>query len=111
MLRNAKEMGGDEVVTKSGLMVGLGETQEEMVETFGMLREHGVAGAHGRPVPAARPSDHLPVVRYWHPDEFADARARGVRDGLRVTWRPGPLVRSSYHADADVSQQGPARAR
>ena len=42
VLRNAKEMGGDEVVTKSGLMVGLGETYDEMVEAFGVLREHGV---------------------------------------------------------------------
>src|ERR1700755_3394428 len=42
VLRNAKEMGGDEVVTKSGLMVGLGETHDELVETFGVLREHGV---------------------------------------------------------------------
>ncbi|HEU4978003.1 MAG TPA: lipoyl synthase, partial [Solirubrobacteraceae bacterium] len=41
VLRNAKEMGGEDVVTKSGLMVGLGETHEEMVETFGVLREHG----------------------------------------------------------------------
>src|SRR5256884_342770 len=69
VLRNAKEMGGDEVVTKSGLMVGLGETFEEMVDAFGQLREHGVqvltVGQHLRPS-----EGHLPIVRYWHPDEF-----------------------------------------
>ena len=83
VLSNAKEMGGDEVVTKSGLMVGLGETHEEMVDAFGILREHGVqvltVGQY------LRPSErHLPVVRYWHPDEFARARARRVRAGLRA---------------------------
>ncbi len=70
VLRLAKEMGGDEVVTKSGLMVGLGESFEEMVEAFGILREHRVqvltVGQYLRPT-----ENHLPVVRYWHPDEFA----------------------------------------
>ena len=82
VLRNAKEMGGDEVVTKSGLMVGLGETHEEMVEAFGALREHGVqvltVGQYLRPT-----ERHLPVVRYWHPDEFAALEARGLRARLR----------------------------
>ncbi|HEX2104910.1 MAG TPA: lipoyl synthase, partial [Solirubrobacteraceae bacterium] len=70
VLLNAKEMGGDEVTTKSGLMVGLGETHDELVETFGILREHGVqvltVGQYLRPT-----EKHLPVVRYWHPGEFA----------------------------------------
>ena len=70
MLRAAGELGEGEVVTKSGLMVGLGETHEEMVDAFGVLREHDVqvltVGQY------LRPSErHLPVVRYWHPDEFA----------------------------------------
>ena len=69
VLANAKQLGGGEVTTKSGLMVGLGETHEEMVETFGVLREHGVqvltVGQYLRPS-----AEHLPVVRYWHPDEF-----------------------------------------
>ena len=69
VLRLAKEMGGDQVVTKSGLMVGLGEDFDEMVEAFGILREHGVqiltVGQYLRPT-----EKHLPVVRYWHPDEF-----------------------------------------
>jgi lipoyl synthase len=102
VLRNAKEMGGDDVVTKSGLMVGLGETHEELVEAFGVLREHGVevltVGQYLRPT-----ARHLPVVRYWHPDEFADlaraARALGFRSVAA-----GPIVRWSYHADEHVPQ-------
>ena len=69
VLLNAKEMAGDEVVTKSGLMVGLGETHEELVDAFGVLREHDVevltVGQYLRPT-----ERHLPVVRFWHPDEF-----------------------------------------
>ena len=88
---NAKEMGGDAVTTKSGLMVGLGETHDELVETFGLLREHGVqvltVGQYLRPT-----ENHLPVVRYWHPDEFAalerDAYALGFEHVAA-----GPLVR------------------
>src|ERR1700712_1682407 len=71
VLENAKEMGGDAVVTKSGLMTGLGESKEELIETFGILREHGVqvltVGQYLRPT-----GTHPPVVRYWHPDEFAE---------------------------------------
>ena len=88
MLRLAKEMGGDEVVTKSGLMVGLGEDFEEMVETFGVLREHGVqiltVGQYLRPT-----ERHLPVVRYWEPEEFDRLRDAALELGLRVG-RVGP---------------------
>ena len=101
VLANAKEMGGDEVVTKSGLMVGLGETHEEMVEAFGALREHNVqvltVGQYLRPT-----ERHLPVVRFWHPDEF-----KALEDGrLRARLRPhrrGP-------ARAVELPRGPARA-
>src|ERR1700751_5375342 len=69
VLRNAKELGGDQIVTKSGLMVGVGESFEEMVDAVGSLREHHVqvltVGQSLRPT-----GDHLPIVRYWHPDEF-----------------------------------------
>src|SRR4029077_3842091 len=97
------QMGGDEVVTKSGLMVGLGETHEEMVDTFGRLREHGVAvltvGQY------LRPSErHLPVVRYWHPDEFAALERAAYELGFDHV-AAGPLVRSSYHADEHVPQR------
>ena len=105
VLRNAKAMGGVEVTTKSGLMVGLGETFEEMVETFGLLREHDVqvltVGQY------LRPSDrHLPVVRYWHPDEFAALEKAAYDLGFDHI-AAGPLVRSSYHADEHVPQQRP----
>ena len=102
VLRNAKEMGGDDVVTKSGLMTGLGETREELLETFEVLREHGVqiltVGQYLRPT-----RQHLPVVRYWHPEEFEDlereARAMGF-DAVAA----GPLVRSSYHAEQTLDR-------
>ena len=98
----AGELGEGEVVTKSGLMVGLGETHEEMVETFGALREHGVqvltVGQY------LRPSErHLPVVRYWHPDEFAALERAAYELGFDHV-AAGPLVRSSYHADQHVPQ-------
>ncbi len=83
VLRLAKEMGGDEVVTKSGLMVGLGETFDEMVEAFTILREHRVqiltVGQYLRPT-----EQHLPVVRYWHPDEFDALKDARVRARIRV---------------------------
>ena len=102
VLRNAKELGGDEVTTKSGLMVGLGETHEEMVETFGLLREHHVQvltiGQYLRPS-----EQHLPIVRYWHPDEFAALERAAYALGFEHV-AAGPLVRSSYHADQHVPQ-------
>ena len=105
VLRNAKEMGGDEVVTKSGLMVGLGETHDEMVEAFGDLREHGVqvltVGQYLRPT-----ERHLPVVRYWHPDEFEALEDAAYELGFDHI-AAGPLVRSSYHADEHVPQERP----
>jgi lipoic acid synthetase len=103
VLRNAKAMGGDEVVTKSGCMVGLGETHDEVVEMLGALREHDVQvitiGQYLRPT-----ERHLPVVRYWHPHEFEALR----RDALALGFEhvaSGPLVRSSYHADEHVPQE------
>jgi lipoyl synthase len=105
VLRNAKEMGGDEVVTKSGLMVGLGETHHEMVETFAALRQHGVqvltVGQYLRPT-----ARHLPVVRYWHPDEFTALERAAYEVGFENV-AAGPLVRSSYHADEHVPQSRP----
>ncbi len=102
VLANAKQLGGGEVTTKSGLMVGLGETHEEMVETFGVLREHGVqvltVGQYLRPS-----AEHLPVVRYWHPDEFKALEQAAYALGFDHV-AAGPLVRSSYHADQHVPQ-------
>ena len=105
VLRNAKELGGDAVTTKSGLMVGLGETHDEMVECFGLLREHHVqvltVGQYLRPS-----QDHLPVVRWWHPDEFAALERAAYALGFEHV-AAGPLVRSSYHADQHVPQTRP----
>ena len=110
VLRNAKEMGGDEVVTKSGLMVGLGETHDEMVEAFGDLREQGVqvltVGQYLRPT-----ERHLPVVRYWHPDEFKALEAGRLRARLRAhRRRPArALELPRGRARAAVAARAPAR--
>ncbi|MBA2430306.1 MAG: lipoyl synthase [Thermoleophilaceae bacterium] len=107
VLANAKDMGGDGVVTKSGLMTGLGESREEMLETFGVLREHGVqvltVGQYLRPT-----EWHLPVVRYWHPDEFADLEREAYALGFESV-AAGPLVRSSYHAEQTLERAAAAR--
>jgi lipoic acid synthetase len=106
VLRMAKEMGGDEVTTKSGLMVGLGEEFDEMLETFQILRDHDVeiltVGQYLRPT-----EQHLPVVRYWHPDEFEALREAAVAMGFSAV-ASGPLVRSSYHADEAAAQAAAA---
>ncbi len=85
-----------ECPTKSGLMLGLGETENEVLDVMRDLRAHGVdiltLGQYLRPSPK-----HLPIVRYLAPEEFAQFRAAGVEMGFgRV--EAGPLVRSSYHA-------------
>jgi lipoic acid synthetase len=107
VLRLAGEMGAGEVITKSGLMVGLGETPEEMLDAFSVLREHGVeiltVGQYLRPS-----AEHLPVVRYWHPDEFAALQQAAEAMGFHHV-AAGPLVRSSYHADQHVAQREPGR--
>jgi lipoic acid synthetase len=100
--RNAKEMGGSEVVTKSGLMTGLGETKDELLATFWALREHDVqvltVGQYLRPT-----ENHLPVVRYWHPDEFAELEEAAYGMGFESV-AAGPLVRSSYHAEQTLDK-------
>ena len=107
VLQAAKELGGDEVVTKSGLMTGLGETKEELLEAFATLREHDVqvltVGQYLRPT-----KDHLPVVRYWHPDEFAELGREAYKLGFESV-AAGPLVRSSYHAEQTLEQARPSQ--
>ena len=101
--------GGHPVHTKSSLMVGLGETREEMTEAFVALR--GVdcdiltIGQYLRPSP-----DHLPLIRYYHPDEFADMKVEALALGFRHV-ESGPLVRSSYHARDQVPGAEVRRAR
>jgi lipoyl synthase len=108
VLRNAKAIGGDEVVTKSGLMTGLGESKEELLEAFGVLREHDVqvltVGQYLRPT-----RDHLPVVRYWHPEEFAELEREAYAMGFDSV-AAGPLVRSSYHAEQTLANASSAPA-
>jgi lipoic acid synthetase len=105
VLANAKAFGGDEVITKSGLMVGLGESFDEMLDALGQIRDCGVqvltVGQYLRPT-----ERHLPIVRYWHPDEF-QALERAAYDLGFEHVAAGPLVRSSYHADQHVSQSQP----
>lgn len=83
--------------TKSGIMVGLGETDEEVVETMKDLRSVGVSimtiGQYLQPT-----KKHLPVVEYVHPDKFKKFKEIGLSLGFRVI-ESGPLVRSSYHAE------------
>ena len=93
--RDAVEL-GNPVHTKSSLMVGLGETREELSAAFGALRTVDcdilTIGQYLRPTPA-----HLPVNRYVHPDEFEDMRVEAMGLGFRHV-QSGPLVRSSYRA-------------
>ena len=106
MLRYAKEL-RPETPVKSGLMLGLGETQEEVLQVMRDLRDHRVdiltLGQYLRPSPK-----HLPIVRYVPPAEFDDYRRAGARMGFAHV-EAGPLVRSSYHAD-DASVSGIDRA-
>jgi lipoic acid synthetase len=85
-----------EIPTKSGLMLGLGETRDEVLSAMADLRAHDVAiltlGQYLRPSPS-----HLPVMRYVEPAEFAGYREEGFKMGFRHV-ESGPLVRSSYHA-------------
>ncbi|MBV9865207.1 MAG: lipoyl synthase [Abitibacteriaceae bacterium] len=87
------------IKTKSGLMTGLGETKEEIVEVLHDLKAHNVdfvtIGQYLRPSPR-----HLPVQRYYHPDEFAELKSIGERLGFAMV-ASGPFVRSSYHAGED----------
>jgi lipoyl synthase len=105
VLRNAKELAGDEITTKSGLMVGLGESFDEMVDTLGTLRNNHVqvltVGQYLRPT-----ENHLPIVRYWHPDEFNELEQAAYALGFEHV-AAGPLVRSSYHADQHIAQDEP----
>jgi lipoic acid synthetase len=89
------------LVTKSGLMLGLGETREEVVAALEDLRAVGVdivtIGQYLRP--SAR---HLPLVRYVPPEEFRELKEIGEGLGFRHV-ESGPLVRSSYHAHRHVA--------
>ena len=95
LLENAKRFSPG-MVTKSGLMVGLGETMTELVDVFRDLAARKVdiltVGQYLRPS-----RDHLPIARFYTPEEFAYLKEEALRLGFRHV-ESGPLVRSSYHA-------------
>ena len=95
LLENAKKFSPG-MVTKSGVMVGLGETITELVDVFRDLGSRGVdiltVGQYLRPS-----RDHLPIARFYTPDEFGYLKQEALRFGFRHV-ESGPLVRSSYHA-------------
>ena len=97
VLRYAKQV-GLHVPTKSGLMLGLGETEPEVLKVMRDLRDHHVdiltLGQYLRPSPK-----HLPLLEYVSPDKFAEYKQAGLAMGFAHV-EAGPLVRSSYHADS-----------
>jgi lipoic acid synthetase len=99
VLRKAKEFANDmgyKVATKSGIMLGLGETEDEVLQSMDHLLENDVTvltlGQYLRPS-----EKHLPVVEYIHPDQFDRLKKVAEEKGFRHV-ASGPLVRSSYHA-------------
>jgi len=105
LLNSAKDL-EPALRTKSGLMVGLGETHDEVFQVMADLRASRVdiltIGQYLRPS-----AKHLPVERYYPPDEFEPFVARGKELGFRHV-EAGPLVRSSYHADRQARSAGGA---
>jgi lipoyl synthase len=103
VLRWAKEM-YPETPTKTGFMLGLGETREELSDLMRDIRAADVdiltIGQYLQPT-----HEHLPIERYWTPDEFADLKREGMSLGFRHV-ESGPLVRSSYHAWDQVKAAG-----
>ena len=95
LLENSKKF-APATVTKSGVMVGLGEAMDELIEVFSDLGSRGVdiltVGQYLRPS-----RDHLPISRFYTPDEFAYLKEQALRVGFRHV-ESGPMVRSSYHA-------------
>ena len=86
---------------KSGIMLGIGETEEEVIEVMDDLRNVGVEvmtiGQYLRPSPK-----HLPILEFIHPDKFKEYEKIGLKKGFKYV-ESGPLVRSSYHAEKHVN--------
>ena len=111
LLRRAKELADYPVLTKSGIIVGLGETNDEIVDTMRDLRANGVdvvtIGQYLQPSPK-----HATIDRWVHPDEFRWLREQGEALGFGSVFA-GPLVRSSYRADEQrhAAETRPRRRR
>jgi len=107
LLKNAKKFSPG-IVTKSGVMVGLGESSEELIEVFRDLGTRGVdiltVGQYLRPS-----KDHLPIARFYEPQEFTYLRDQALRFGFRHV-ESGPMVRSSYHAHEQADATATPRA-
>ena len=103
LFRRARRAAPD-LLTKSGLILGLGEEHEELLATLSDLRAADVniltLGQYLRPSP-----QHLPIARFYRPDEFRELAAEGARLGFAHV-EAGPLVRSSYHAKRQVAGIG-----
>jgi lipoic acid synthetase len=102
VLARAKEAG---LTTKSGIILGMGEREHEVVATLGDLRSVGVdtvtIGQYLRPS-----RHHLPVSRFWTPEEFESLRVAGMEMGFAHV-QASPLTRSSYHAREAAEASGP----
>jgi len=107
LLQRAKELDG-EVFTKSGIMVGLGETREAVLQVMDDMRSAGVEfitiGQYLQPTPK-----HASVEKFWTPEEFAELERIAYSKGFLMV-ASSPLTRSSHHADADFEKLRAARA-
>jgi lipoic acid synthetase len=103
LLETAKRL-DPAIITKSGVMAGLGEEMDELLAVFRDLANVGVdiltVGQYLRPS-----KDHLPMARYYTPDEFAEMKQEAMKMGFRHV-ESGPLVRSSYHAHEQAASTG-----
>ena len=99
LLQHVKRL-APEMVTKSGLMVGLGETEDELLDVFRNMRAHDIdvltVGQYLRPS-----KKHADVARYYRPEEFVQLKQHAMEMGFAHV-EAGPMVRSSYHADEQV---------
>ena len=103
LLSNVKKFAPG-MISKTGVMVGIGETTEELVEVFRDLGDRRVdiltIGQYLRPS-----KDHLPMTRYYAPEEFAFLKEQAMQFGFKHV-ESGPLVRSSYHAHEQAAATG-----
>jgi lipoic acid synthetase len=105
VLSESKERGTKDMLTKSGIMVGLSEEIDEVLQTLRDLKEAGcdivTIGQYLQPT-----IDHLPVSKFYHPLEFDSLKAYGENIIGLPHVEAGPLVRSSYHAEKQVLKLG-----